>query len=70
MLRAGRSGFDSRQGQGIFFYRHAQTGSGAHPDSYPMSSGREADHSTHRVPRLRMREAVPPPPHASSRRYA
>jgi hypothetical protein len=53
-LRAERSGFDIRQGLGIFRYR-AQTGSGAHPASYPMDTGitypgvkrleREADHS-------------------------
>jgi hypothetical protein len=48
-LRAGRPGFDSRQGQDFYFYS-GHTGSGAHPASYPMGAvvkrpGREADHS-------------------------
>jgi hypothetical protein len=38
--RAGRPGFDSRQGQQIFYVLHSvQTGSGAHPASYPMVTG-------------------------------
>jgi hypothetical protein len=53
-LRSERPGFDSRQGQGYFSLRHRiQTGSGAHPVSYPVGTrnyfrgvklpGREAD---------------------------
>jgi hypothetical protein len=49
-LRAGRSGFDSRQGAGNFSLRHrVQTSSGAHPASYPMGTrgcfpgGKEAE---------------------------
>jgi hypothetical protein len=39
-LRAGRPGFDSRQGQGYFSLRHhVQTGSGAHPAFYTMGTG-------------------------------
>jgi hypothetical protein len=40
-LRAGRQRFDSREGQVFFFYLHhsVQTGSGTHPDSYPVGSG-------------------------------
>jgi hypothetical protein len=38
-LRPGRSEFDSRQGLGIFSLRHrVQTGSTAHPVSYPMGT--------------------------------
>jgi len=49
-----------------------QTGTGAHPTSYPKGNGDspgvkrpERDYS-HLVPRLRMRGAVPPLPHTSS----
>jgi hypothetical protein len=39
-LRAGRSEFDSRQGQEIFLLLHSvQTGSGAHLVSYSMCTG-------------------------------
>jgi hypothetical protein len=52
----GRSGFDPWQGQRIFPLACVQTGSGAHPASYPMGTGgpfpagearpgRDADHS-------------------------
>jgi hypothetical protein len=56
-LRAGRPWFDFLQGQGLFSLHHCcvQTGSGAHPASYPMATGgsfpglkrlgREADRS-------------------------
>jgi hypothetical protein len=49
------SKFESRQGQEFFLLHVVQTGSGAHPASYPMGTGgcflgvkrqgREADHS-------------------------
>jgi len=39
-LKAGRPGLDSLQGLGFFSVRHrVQTGSGAHPTSYPMGNG-------------------------------
>jgi len=54
-LRAGRPGFDSRQGLGIFFRHRVQTYPGAHSASFPVGSGaltlgvkrrgHEADHS-------------------------
>jgi hypothetical protein len=56
-LRAGRTGFDSRQGLGFFFspWNRVETGSGAQPVSYPKGTwalipgvqwkGSEADHS-------------------------
>jgi len=60
----------SRGNDGIFsLCHHVQTGSGAHPTSYPLGSGaltpgvkqlgHEADHSSHLVPRLRMCGAIP-----------
>jgi hypothetical protein len=53
---AGRPGFDPRQGQRMFSSLCVQTGSEAHPASYPMGTGgpipggkawpgRDADHS-------------------------
>jgi hypothetical protein len=53
------------RGRGFFSSPCVQTGSGAHPASYPMGTwgpfpgdkaqpGRDADHSPHLVPRLRM----------------
>jgi hypothetical protein len=54
-LRAGRPGFNSWQGQDLSFLHCVQTGSEAHPASYPVGTGslfmgkkrpgREADHS-------------------------
>jgi hypothetical protein len=38
-LRAGRSGFESRQGQGFSLLHNVQTGFGAHSASYPMDAG-------------------------------
>jgi hypothetical protein len=38
-LRAGQPGMDSRQGQDVSLLHDVQTGSGAHPASYPMSTG-------------------------------
>jgi hypothetical protein len=38
-LRAARPGFDSRQGQDFSLLHNVQTGSGAHPASYPMGTG-------------------------------
>jgi hypothetical protein len=38
-LQAGRAGFDFRQGQDISLRHRVQNGSGAHPDSSPMSTG-------------------------------
>jgi hypothetical protein len=38
-LGVGRSGFDSRRGLGISLPHRIQTGSGAHPTSYPMDTG-------------------------------
>jgi len=61
-------------GAKIFSLRHrVQTGSAAHPTSYPVGTGgsssgvkrREAEHSRHVVPRLRMRGAIPLLPHTS-----
>jgi hypothetical protein len=46
-LRVGRQRFDPRKGQEICLYS-VQTGSGAHPASYPWGvkrPGRDADHS-------------------------
>jgi hypothetical protein len=37
-LRAGRLGFDSRQGEDFSFLHRAQAGSGAHPASYTMGT--------------------------------
>ena len=55
---------DIRKGQSV------QTGSGVHPVPYSTDTvafllqvkqpGREADHSSHLVPSLRMRGAIPP----------
>jgi hypothetical protein len=58
-----------------------QNGSGAHPASYPMSTGgsflpgkarpgRDADHSPHLVPRLSMSRSYTSPPHMPSWRVA
>jgi hypothetical protein len=38
-LRTGQPGLDSRQGQDVSLLHNVQTGSGAHPGSYPMSIG-------------------------------
>jgi hypothetical protein len=38
-LRAGQPALDSRQGQYVSHLRKVHTGSGAHPASYPMSTG-------------------------------
>jgi hypothetical protein len=38
-LRAGGPGFDSRQDQYFSLLHSVQTGSGAHPASYPMGTG-------------------------------
>jgi hypothetical protein len=38
-LRAGRPGLDSRQGHDVSLLRRVQTGSVAHPTSYPMGTG-------------------------------
>jgi hypothetical protein len=38
-LRAGQPGLDSRQGQDVSLIHNLQTGSGAHPASYPVSTG-------------------------------
>jgi hypothetical protein len=35
-LLAGRPGFDSQKEQDIFLFSTVQTGSGAHPASYPV----------------------------------
>jgi hypothetical protein len=80
-LRAGRLGFDSRQGIGIFLFTTA-----SRPDLGPTQPaiqwlprarslgvtwpGREADHLSHIPPRLRMRGAIPPLPYTSSWRGA
>jgi hypothetical protein len=37
--RAGQPGLASRQGQDVSLLHTVQTGSGAHPTSYPMSTG-------------------------------
>jgi hypothetical protein len=60
--------------EGICSHHHrVQTGSGAHPASYPVGTGdfflgvkrpgREADHSPHLVPRLRVGGSIPPLTH-------
>jgi len=70
------SGFRFPAGGKEFFYLRyrAQIGSGARPAPYPMGTecsprgkrpGRETDHSPTLVPRLIMREAVPPLHHTS-----
>jgi hypothetical protein len=38
-LRSRRPGFDSRQGKDFSVLQTVQTGSAAHPASYPMSTG-------------------------------
>jgi hypothetical protein len=38
-LRAGQPGWDSRQGQDVSLIHNVETGSGAHPGSYPVSTG-------------------------------
>jgi hypothetical protein len=38
-LRTGWPGFNSRQGQDFSLLHNVQTGSGAHPASYPMGAG-------------------------------
>jgi hypothetical protein len=37
-LRAGQLGLDSRRGQDVSLFHNVQTGSGAHPASYQMST--------------------------------
>jgi hypothetical protein len=71
-LRAGWSGVWVPAEAGNFSLHHrVQTGSGAHPASYPLGTkdsfpgvkhpAREADHSPHLVS-IRLREVVPPLP--------
>jgi hypothetical protein len=79
-LRAGRPGFDSRQGQDFSRLHNVQTGSGAHPATYPMGTGaifpgvkrqgREADHSPTSSAEVKNGGAIPPIPDTSSRRGA
>jgi hypothetical protein len=38
-LQAGQPGLDSRQGQDVSLLHNVQTGSGANPASYPVSTG-------------------------------
>jgi hypothetical protein len=38
-LRAGQPGLDSRQGQDVSLLHNVQTGFGARPASYPVSTG-------------------------------
>jgi hypothetical protein len=61
------------RGDDVIFslHHHVQTDSGAHPASYPVGTGtltpgREADHSRHLMPKLRMRGSIPPLPNSSS----
>jgi hypothetical protein len=75
-LRAGRPGFDSRQGQDLSLLHSVQTGPEAHPASYPMGTGgsfpgvkqqgREADHSPPCNAEVENGEAIPPLPNTSS----
>jgi len=71
------TGFRFSAGPGVFPPCHrVQTGSGAHPASYPVGTyvlsvevkrpGHEADHSTPCMPRLRMGVAIPPFPNMCS----
>jgi hypothetical protein len=59
-----------------FFFKSVQTGSGAHPDTYPMDTegegaffsginlpGREADHSPPSTVKVKNDGAIPPLPH-------
>jgi hypothetical protein len=41
-IRAGRPGFDSRQGQDFSLLHSVHTGYGAHPAFYPMGTGDKA----------------------------
>jgi hypothetical protein len=75
-LRAGRPGFDSRQGRDISLLYSVQTGSEAHPASYPMGTGtnfkgvkrpeRKADHSHPSSAEVKNGGAIPSLPHMSS----
>jgi hypothetical protein len=71
--RAGRSGFDSRKGQAISLLYSVQSGSGAHPAPYLVSTGggggrqgRETDDSSPSSSDVRNGGAIPPLPHMSS----
>jgi hypothetical protein len=69
-LRAGRPAFGSRQGEEFSLLLSTQTGSGAHPASYPMGTGgavpgvkrpgREADHSPPSSAEVKNGETIPP----------
>jgi hypothetical protein len=72
MLRVRQPGLDSRQKRGTSLHHRVQTGSGAHPASYPTGTGgsfpgvkrRGVKLTTHLhlVPRLRMRGDIYPLP--------
>jgi hypothetical protein len=73
--QAGWRGFDSRQGQDFSLFCSVQNGSGAHPASYPISSGGffsggKADHSPPSSAEVKNSGTVPPLPHTSSWRGA
>jgi hypothetical protein len=70
-LRARRPGFDSQKRQVFSLLHSVQTGSGAHPASYPMCTGvkrlgREADHLNPSSAEVKNGGAIPPFPHMSS----
>jgi hypothetical protein len=75
-LRAGRPGFDSRQGKEFSLLYSVQTGSWTHPASYPMGTGgslpgvkrpkSEADHSPPSSAEVMSGGAIHPLPHMSS----
>jgi hypothetical protein len=79
-LRAGRLGFDSRQGKDIFLFRSVQIGSGAHLAEYLMGSGdsflgdnlqgREADYSPPSGAEIKNGRVISPVSHTSSWRGA
>jgi hypothetical protein len=80
-LRAGRPGFDSRQGQEIFLFSTASR-SALRPTQPPMqwvlvaffpagkTPGAVADHSLPSSAKVKNGGAIPPFPHTSSRRGA
>jgi hypothetical protein len=75
-LRAGRPGFDSRQGHVYPLLRSVQPDSGAHPASYPVGAGdsfprikrprRESDHPPLSSAEVKNDGAIAPFPHMPS----
>jgi hypothetical protein len=70
-LQARQPGFEYWQGQDFSLLLNVQTGSGAHPTTYPMGNrgsfpGGKADHSPPSSAEVKNGGAIPPLPHVSS----